>query len=219
MQPATPAQQCKALENPCTGTNTAPVKLPSYPAYYVVCIPVATRNRKAPYVYQISVAKCPARQLFNDETLSCELSCSGRRGRFQDPDSCRSYIECSADTAAKKSCPENFAFDPDRKFCLPDSMVPGCQRTRAAEESSTASGATTPAALTSTGTTTQTIPTEGFRCQTSGAFADEADCRRYVTCSRVSRGDAVYWRMRRRQCPFFTYFNRNGFCQLGLCWN
>jgi hypothetical protein len=25
--------------------------------------------------------------------------------------------------------------------------------------------------------------------------------------------------MRRRRCPFFTYFNRNGFCQLGFCWN
>lgn len=218
-RPTTSAQQCKTLENPCTGTNTAPVKLPSYPSYYVICIPVATKNRRAPYTYQISVAKCPDRQVFNDETFSCELSCSGRRGRFQDPDSCRSYIECSANAAIKKSCPENFAFDPNRKSCLPESMVPGCQRTRAVEENTITATTTPPTTLPSAAITTQTIATEGFRCQATGSFPDESDCRRFITCSLVSRSDGVSFRMRRRRCPLFTYFNRNGFCQLGFCWN
>lgn len=221
-QPNTPSeQQCKILETPCTAAKSTPVKLPSNPSYYVICIPVATKNRKEPYVYQISVAKCPARQVFNDETLSCELSCSGKRGRFQDPDSCRSYIECSANVATKKPCLENFAFDPNRKSCLPESLVPGCQRTRAIEESTTTLQAdtTTQATLTSTSTTTQTTPSEGFRCRATGAFPDESDCRGFITCSLVSRSDGVYFRMRRRRCPFFTYFNRNGFCQLGFCWN
>jgi hypothetical protein len=25
--------------------------------------------------------------------------------------------------------------------------------------------------------------------------------------------------MRRKQCPFLTYFSSNGFCQFGFCWN
>jgi hypothetical protein len=73
--------------------------------------------------------------------------------------------------------------------------------------------------LTSTSTTTKTIPSEGFQCQATGAYPDESDCRRFITCSLVSRSNGVYFRMRRKQCPFFTYFNPNGFCQLGFCWN
>jgi hypothetical protein len=25
--------------------------------------------------------------------------------------------------------------------------------------------------------------------------------------------------MRRKRCPFLTYFNPSGFCQFGFCWN
>ncbi|PNF28002.1 hypothetical protein B7P43_G13848 [Cryptotermes secundus] len=220
--PNTPStQSCETLKNPCTGTNTMPVKLPSNPSYYVICIPVATKNRKEPYIYQISVAKCPEGLVFNDETVSCELSCSRKRGRFQDPDNCHSYIECSASGAKKTSCLDNLAFDPIRKSCVPESLVPGCQRTRAIEESTTTLQATTTpqATLTSTSTTAKPIPSEEFRCQATGAFPDESDCRRFITCSLVSRSDGVYFRMRRKQCPFFTYFNPRGFCQLGFCWN
>ncbi|KDR21654.1 hypothetical protein L798_01890 [Zootermopsis nevadensis] len=204
--------QCKNLEKPCTEPNVSPVPLPTYPSYYVICIPVATKNRKSPYTYQLSVGKCPGRQVFNSETMACEFSCTGKRGRFQDPDNCRSYIECSGNAAVKKDCPDNFAFHPDRKFCLPESMVQGCQRTRAAVD---ADATTTPA----TPTTTPTIPNEGFRCQASGAFPDKSDCHKFITCSRVSRGGRVYFHMRRRQCPFLTFFNPNGYCQLGFCWN
>jgi hypothetical protein len=225
--PTASARQCKGVEKPCTEPNVAPVPLPNYPSYYVICIPVATKSRKSPYIYQVSVAKCPARQKFNLDTMQCEFTCSGKRGRFQDPDNCRSYIECSGNVAVKKSCPENFAFDPDRKSCLPESMVQGCQRTRAVVESTTTTTntttsntmTTTQATMTSVSTTTQTVPSGGFQCQATGAFPDESDCHRFITCSLVSRGDRVYFRMRRKECPFLTYFNPNGFCQFGFCWN
>jgi hypothetical protein len=97
-------------------------------------------------------------------------------------------------------------------------MVQGCQRTRAVVDSTTTT-TTTQATTTSTPTTAQTILSEGFRCQTTGAFPDESDCHKFVTCSRVSRGDRVDFRMRRKECPILTYFNPNGFCQFGFCWN
>jgi hypothetical protein len=25
--------------------------------------------------------------------------------------------------------------------------------------------------------------------------------------------------MRRKRCPFLTYFSARGFCELGFCWN
>lgn len=198
----------------------APRKFPSYPWYYVICIPVATKSRKSTHFYQLSVAKCPGRQVFNEDTQLCEMTCSGKRGRFQDPDNCRSYIECSGEKAVKKSCPENYAFDADRKFCLPESMVQGCQRTRAVETSTPNTASTSQGtASTSISTTTKTVPSVGFQCRASGAFPDESDCHRFITCTLESRTDGVYFRMRRRRCPFFTYFNPSGFCQLGFCWD
>lgn len=221
---------CKSIDNWCKGANTAPVKFTNYPSYYVICIPVATKSKKSNYFYQVSVAKCPGRLVFNDDTQVCEFSCAGRRGRFQDPDNCRSYIECLPNnTIAKKSCPEKLAFDTDKKLCLPESLVPGCQRTRAIDTNSTSATtitqdttitqATTPSSL-STTTTTKTIPSVGFQCSASGFFPDESDCYRYIQCSRQSRNDGVVYRMSRRRCPWFTYFNRfRRFCQLGFCWN
>lgn len=214
----TPGPECKSVEKPCTEKNVAPVQLPSYPSYYVICIPVATNNRKSPYVYQLSVGKCPAHQVFNNKATACEFTCSGKRERYQDPDNCRSYTECSGNAAVKKTCPEHFAFHPDRKFCLPETMVQGCQRTRAVAESTTAT-VTVQATTTSAPTTKQTVLGEGFQCRAVGTFPDASDCRKFITCSRIYRGGTVYFRMRRRQCPFLTYFNPNGFCQFGFCWN
>jgi hypothetical protein len=63
------------------------------------------------------------------------------------------------------------------------------------------------------------IPNVGFQCRASGVFPDESDCYRYISCSLESRSDGDYFRMRRQRCPFLTYFNPSGFCQLGFCWN
>jgi hypothetical protein len=219
-QATPPEHKCQNIDNPCKGAKTAPVKFPDYPSYYVICIPVVTKSRKTTYFYQVSVAKCPGRQVFNDATRMCEMTCTGKRGRFQDPDDCHSYITCSNGTPVKTPCPENRAFDADRKLCLPEAMVQGCQRTRSVE-TSTAITTTTNQATTrsSLSTTTKTIPTVGFQCRASGAFPDESDCHRFITCSLETRSDGVYFRMRRKQCPFLTYFNPSGFCQLGFCWN
>lgn len=218
-----PQSECKPLDNWCKGDKTTPAKLPPYPSYYVICIPVATKSKKATHFYQVSVAKCPGRQVFNDETQKCEITCTNRRGRFQDPDDCRSYIECSGgNPAVKKSCPEKFAFDADRRLCLPESLVQGCQRTRAVEinttEATTTTQATTPSSLSTT--TTGVTPSVGFRCPASGIFPDESNCNRYIICSLVSRSDGVSYRMRRRRCPWFFYFNPSRrLCQFGVCWD
>lgn len=215
---------CKPLSDLCKGEKTAPVKFPSYPSYYAICIPVATKGRKPTLVYQVSVAKCSGSQVFNEKTQLCEITCSnGKRGRFADPDNCRSYFECPGtdnSSATKKLCPENNAFDKDRKLCLPESMVQGCQKTRAVEPSTTIATtinqANTPSSLPAN---KKIIPTVGFQCRASGVFPDETDCYKYISCSLESRSDGDYFRMRRKQCPFLTYFNPSGFCQLGFCWN
>jgi len=187
----------------------------------VICIPVATKSRKSTLFYQVSVAKCPGSQVFNDQTQMCEMTCTGKRGRFPDPDDCRSYIECTEkNLAVKKLCPENNAFDKVRKFCLPEFMVQGCQRTRAVETSTTIATTITQAITSSSlPTTTKIIPSVGFQCRATGLFPDESDCYRYISCSLESRSDGDYFRMRRKQCPFLTYFNPSGFCVLGFCWN
>jgi len=209
---------CKNLDNWCKDKNTATVRFPNYPSYYVICIPVATKSKKSTLSYQVSVAKCPGNQEFNDKTQLCEMTCTGKRGRFPDPDNCRSYFECTNNNnpAIKNSCPENKAFDKDRKSCLPEFMVQGCQRARAVETSTTITQASTPSSVP---TTTKTIPSVGFQCRASGLFPDESDCYRYISCSLESRSDGNYFLMRRKQCPFLTYFNPGGFCQFGFCWN
>lgn len=206
------------MENACKGDKTAPAKFPSYPSYYVICIPVATKSRKPTHFYQVSVAKCPGSQEFNEETQACQMTCTGKRGRFPDPENCRSYFECIQDIkiAAKKQCLENNAFDKDRKVCLPESMVQGCQRTRTVETSTTITEAITPPSVP---TTTQNIPSVGFQCRASGVFPDESDCYGYIICSLESRSDGNYFRMRRKRCPFLTYFSNSRSCQFGVCWD
>jgi hypothetical protein len=215
-KPVTPKPDCKGISDLCKGDKTAPAKLPSNPSYYVICIPVVTKGRKPTIFYQVSVAKCPGSQVFNEKTQSCEIGCNnGKRGRFPDPDNCHVYFECPGtdNSATRKECLENYAFDKDRKLCLPESMVQGCQRTTIA---TTTAQAVTPSSVP---TTTKVIPTVGFRCRASGLFPDETDCNKYISCSFESRSDGDYFLMRRKQCPFLTYFNPSGFCQLGFCWN
>jgi len=218
--PPPAASQCKNIDV-CKGEKASPAKFTSYPSYYVICIPVATKSKKSVRFYQVSVAKCPGSQEFNDETQLCQMTCAGKRGRFPDPDNCHSYFECTANSnnAQNKTCPENKAFDKDRKSCLPEFMVQGCQRTRAVEASTIAPTTTQAITASSVPTTTKNIPSVGFQCRASGVFPDESDCYRFISCSLESRSDGDYFRMRRRRCPFLTYFNPSGFCQFGFCWN
>lgn len=216
-----PTPQCKNIDNACKEDKTAPAKFPNYPSYYVICIPVSTKSKKSTHFYQVSVAKCPGSQEFNDVSQSCEMTCAGKRGRFQDPDNCRSYFECTVgggNSAIRKPCPENNAFDKDRRVCLPESMVQGCQRNVATSTTiaTTITQAITPSSVP---TTTKNIPSVGFQCRASGLFPDESDCYRYISCSLETRSDGIYFRMSRKRCPFLTYFNPSGFCQFGFCWN
>ncbi|XP_069705717.1 uncharacterized protein [Periplaneta americana] len=209
---------CTPLANPCTATNNAPLSLPGRSNYYVICLPKKPKNGKMYYV--ITVLKCPDPLTFNDKTQSCEFSCTEKRGRFLDPDNnCNSYIECVAGTTGagtKKTCPEGYGFDPDRKACLPESMVPNCRKPKPTEET------TTPVVTTTTPTTTSTVGSvgpvtpqqQGLQCTSEGAMPDYSDCTKYIMCLKYG----AYFTMKRRQCHWFTYFDpKAGYCRFGFC--
>ncbi|KAJ9574097.1 hypothetical protein L9F63_008511 [Diploptera punctata] len=210
--------ECKPQARECKSPNLSPASLPNAPSYYTLCIPKPTTNRKTPYVYIMSVMKCPDEHVFDDKKLICIRSCTGKRGRFQDPDNCHSYIECTdaPGEGTKKLCPNNYGYHPKRRLCLPEYMVENCSISTSTITASTISITTTSANIVNT-TPKSNPPSNGFRCQTTGKFPDMTDCTKYIICTPDPQSTGVTYRLIRGQCPIFTYFGPNSSCQIGFC--
>lgn len=230
------AVPCAApVASPCSATNMAPAAISTNPSFYRICIPVISRPlRGGDYKvsFQTSVLRCPDQKEFSDATMVCEFVCKKKSSRFADPDNCHAYFDCPAATGAptKKTCTDGLAFDSIKKFCVPESNVPGChvittrQVTDSVSTNATQSTTATPvnqatpsvaSNQTARPTTTQTL--HDFRCPREGSFIDRSNCRRYFFCYR-------FWRvpntmnMMHMYCLPFMYFNENaGYCQFGFC--
>ena len=204
---------CSPAPRECKSPNLAPVSLPSAPSYYSLCIPKPTSNRKAPYTYSLSVMRCPDGHVFDDKKLTCIRSCAGKPGRFADPDNCHNYFECSdaPGQGTKKTCPENYGFQAKRRLCVPEFMVENCAKTTT---TSTPPKTSSTPAVTSTN---KPNSEDSIQCRTQGKFPDKSDCTRYITCTPQYQNNVVTYTVNRKQCPLFTYFGSQSYCQFGFC--